>query len=106
MAHPWRTVGFTLSCTSTARSTVTVLSSGQQASARAAAVSMTGRGTSVAMTLAMHNLLAAALLMTACGTDVTHDDTTDAGSNADGYTTLITNTWQLPPSTEKYLCVR
>ena len=38
---PWRTVGFTLSCTAPPARPVTVLSSGQQASARAAAVSMT-----------------------------------------------------------------
>jgi hypothetical protein len=60
----------------------------------------------VAITASMRNLLAAALLMTACGTDFPHDDGTDAGSDGDSYTRLIADSWQLPPSTEKYLCVR
>jgi hypothetical protein len=40
--------------------------------------------------------------------DVPGDDDvpSDPPPSADGYTTLIRGTWSLPPSTEKYVCVR
>jgi len=45
-------------------------------------------------------------VLVACGTDVQPDDEPSDGGGTDGYAPLITSSWQLPPSTEKYLCVR
>lgn len=47
------------------------------------------------------------LLFAACGSDVPAEPTPDAPSMLpDGFQTLISQAWTLPPSTEKYLCVR
>ena len=58
----------------------------------------------------MRILFAILLTAAACGTDVEApgDDgnMTDPPPEPDGYVSLNSGDWSLPPSTEKYLCVR
>ncbi len=70
-------------------------------------------GMSVAVPRRMRTLLAivfTALTAAACGidTEVPGDDgvTPDPKPDPDGYVQLISGDWSLPPSTEKYICVR
>lgn len=53
------------------------------------------------MGFGMRTSLALLILVSACGTDTPPDIV-----GGDGYETLIAAEWTLPPSTEKYLCVR
>ena len=52
----------------------------------------------------MNKLLPVVLALSACGTDT--PTSVDSGSPPDGFARLIGGDWSLPPSTQKYLCVR
>jgi len=51
-------------------------------------------------------LLSLLLTAAACGVDQMSGDDDGNPPPADGYAALINGTWSLPPSTEKYVCVR
>jgi hypothetical protein len=46
------------------------------------------------------------VVLAACGNDVATEELPDAGPTPDGYERLIEGAWSLPPSFEKYVCVR